>query len=1021
MAVEFNSAANLGLTTTGPNLNNLLDKLVTKELARLKPTEALRDSYKVRHGAWEQTKTLLQKVSATTDPMVDRLTWSSKKAISSDPDIVTATASISALPGKYPLMVDKVASFHQMGSQYFKTPDDFIGNGTIALSLIDERPYMLQVKEGNNTLQSLADSINNANLDISANVVKVGDDLDKPYRMLLTSKQMGKEGRIIYKANMQGGEAPDFNHRYTQPTPWVFAVKPLSDQTAEGLGASSTVPTFYGKYTGTGNKHLEVTFTALTTGKIAGDDQPMIGWKDNYGRSGQFKLGKFDYDPNTKLDLVDGIQVSFSPGDLVINDSFTLKAKPDESKFWWVKDENKPSVIYKPTPWAKQIGGGLPVIGGEFQGDRETVYNLKVRKGGVIGTTDHVYIDYTSDAGESGSIDVGLDYKPGHPIYFGKGLTLTMQKGVLQTGFTADFKVEPPLSKDYWWLFPDGSPDRPTKVDMPISWANSGEVNLNEDDLYDPNSKRSNAKVRVTGEYFLDQTKTYKVTVKGNGRVGVGDSIYLEWDDGLGRKGLLNIGTGYKPGTNIELEGGLSLNLNNSFVFNDDYFTFTATSPTIVPPNDTEIRLNPLDNKQGGQKFTSSTRQIKNAIEGVVLDIHQASDKIVTITIEEDRAKAKEAIAAFVKAYNEALIYMKEALKYDPETKIAGPLQAEYQLANIQDALRTFIVDAIPDLPRDANTLTYAGISLKKDGTLEFNEAKLDERLASDYDKVANLFRSNAVSNNVGLIFINSTPDTKNSGPAGYAIDVNQAATQGAYISNVVAAPFDVIKGKDKFQIELDGKMSKPIELADGPWTLRQVSKKIKREMTKEPAFKGIDFEVTLKDGRLRIDSGSYGANSTVKLIGLENADLPFLNGTQEIGKNVGGSINNHPASGTGRVIGGMKGNPEEGIRFISTLRPNQLNPTKPEAVVVYTTGKGALIKRYLNQQLKEKTGTVDTGIKNVGDRIQNLDESLARGAERVDRKKDRLSRQFANVEERLSKLNAVKADITQQFQNIGT
>jgi len=1019
MAIEFNSAANLGLnTTSGPNLNNLLDKIVAKEMDRLKPTQELKDVYTLRHDSWKQTRTLLGKVNLAADKLVDRVTWSSKKAISSDPEIVTATADSTAVPGVYPLIVDKVASYHQIGSQRFAKADAFIGNGIFSIGLLDEKPLNIKIGPGNNTLEGLANAMNDAKIDVSAKVVKLGND-DTPYQLILTSKESGAEGRIEITSNLQGGDAPDFSYRYTQPSPWLFAPRDLSNARADDKGGSTTTPIFSGNYTG--KKDLYLTFSAVNTGRVGGDDQPIVEWKDNYGRSGQLKLGKFDYPPGSDLDVVDGVKVRFSEGDLKIDDSFTVHAKPTEDKYWWVPDDQRPSKIDKPTPWAKQITEGLPEITGNFQSDYDDVYHFNVRKGGVIGVTDKIYIDYTSDNGEKGTVDVGLDYKPGQQLSLGKGLFLTMQKGTLQTGFQSDVKVESPLSNDYWWLFDDGEDSKKTLVNKALSWQNSNEVNLDEKDLYDPNSKRSNAEKKVVGTYKLDEDKTYTVKVKGNGTVGIADALYLEWDDGKGKKGTFNVGRGYTPGTDLKMEGGLSLQMGKGYLFQDDYFTFDAFSPTIVPPQDSEIRLNPLDNKQGGVKYTSSTKQIKNAIEGVVLDLHKASDKIVTITIEEDKAKAKESIANFVKAYNDALVYMKETLKYDPETKIAGPLQAEYQLANIQDVLRTIIVDAIPGLPRDANTLPYAGITIKKDGTLEFDEAKLDERLAKSYDKVANLFRNVAVVSNPGIIFVSSTLDTKNSGEKGYDVAVNKAATQGTYESAVVDGPMNIQAGKNKIAIAIDGKTSQPLEFEPGDWTLRQIERKIAKTIRREKAFSNFDVETKVEGKKLKISSGSYGSASSVVLKPLEGADLPFLNGQSTVGKNVEGMINNHPGMGSGRILSGANDQPEKGLRFLVASKANEVGDGKTTGKAVYTIGKGGIVKKYLTEQLKEKTGTVDTGVNNVGDRIQNLEEKLVRGAERVERKKDRLGRQFANVEKKLAKLNSVKQDITSQFQNIGS
>ena len=92
-----------------------------------------------------------------------------------------------------------------------------------------------------------------------------------------------------------------------------------------------------------------------------------------------------------------------------------------------------------------------------------------------------------------------------------------------------------------------------------------------------------------------------------------------------------------------------------------------------------------------------------------------------------------------------------------------------------------------------------------------------------------------------------------------------------------------------------------------------------------------------------------------------------------------------------------------------------QTNQSTPEANVVFTKGKGPIVKDYLDEQLNKNSGPVDTSIKNFSDRIDNLESRLASQTERIERRRESLVRQFSRAEARISDLRAQQAQIANQ------
>ena len=1017
MAVEFNTAASLGINTGAPDFRALYDKISAKELDRLKPTEALQEKFKTSFATWNDAKTALVKVQEASDKLIDRNTFAAQSAISSDPDIVTASATSLAEPGKYLVVVDKTASFHQIGSQKYLAPDVKIGQGQISIGFEDERSRPLTIDSSNDTIQGLVDTINNAKLEITASLAKTGD-VNSPYQVVLTSTRSGSEGRIIVKSNLTGGDAPNFDYRAEQPSKWYYAPGKKLDDLGGTQGASSTIPKIGGTFTGADDVVFQ--FSAVSSGRIGGEGNPAVAWRDSTGRNGLLKLGRYEYQPGQELEVADGLTISFSDGETVQDDMFTIQGNAASPPFLGIFGKDEPASFSMASNWSKQKGGGRPMIEGTYTGAEDDVYHFTVRQGGVIGTSPNVLLDYTSDNGEKGTLDFGLEYKPGTKFSIGNGLSVSLPTGVLQDGFTTDFSTNPAIGSDRWWLFDDGNTDgSPSGVSRVLDWSGQNTIST-DPDVYDPRSKKSNAEKVVTGDYLLDVDKKYKFTVRGEGRVGVSTGLYLDWEDNTGKKGELEIGADYNIGSEVPFDGGLNIALKDGFAFDGDYFFVDAFTPTIQGANDAQIRIGVDASGNGGQTFTSPTNEFIDAIPGVTLNAIKADPKVVTITIEQDREKVKEAIKEFILSYNDALNFIQSAVKYDPETKIAGPLQAERNLVQIQESLRKILVEAIPGLPTDANTLPFAGVKITKDATIDFDEALLDERLASDYDRVADIFRSYAKTNNPSIRYAGSAGQTKASGTKGYDIDITQAPTPGKYTSASFTDFITIPPGEHSFVLNLDGKQSTPIKLESGDWSLRQIRREIVKAVDSDAGLKGLKPKIEVLDNRLVITSDKYASNSAVSITPFENSVIPFANGsTTTQGTSVAGTINGHQAIGSGQLLIGSDDTPEKGLQFFVTLGNAQINQGQPEANAVFSIGKGGITKGYLDEQLKNNTGPVDTSIKAYSERVENLDDRLTLQKDRIDRKKERLSKQFINAEKKIGELKSQQQSLS--FQGLPT
>lgn len=137
----------------------------------------------------------------------------------------------------------------------------------------------------------------------------------------------------------------------------------------------------------------------------------------------------------------------------------------------------------------------------------------------------------------------------------------------------------------------------------------------------------------------------------------------------------------------------------------------------------------------------------KNVIDDVIsgLTINLTKDPLDAgpvkgnISIREDSSGAKEAIEAFVKAYNETHSTLRSLSSYDVEAQQASTLTGDSTVRSIQNQLRDSVAGGLAGLG-GASSLAQIGISFDRSGILTIDHGKLDAALADEELDVGALF-----------------------------------------------------------------------------------------------------------------------------------------------------------------------------------------------------------------------------------------------------------------------------------------
>ena len=132
-----------------------------------------------------------------------------------------------------------------------------------------------------------------------------------------------------------------------------------------------------------------------------------------------------------------------------------------------------------------------------------------------------------------------------------------------------------------------------------------------------------------------------------------------------------------------------------------------------------------------GVVVTRSTNTISDVLKGVTLNL-TAEDPTATatMTVERFAASPREAVKAFVEAYNAARKLLGEQMA------IGQPLANEPMARAVRGSMSKAILDKGTGLPADLATLASVGVSLNKDGTLAYDEAKFNTAYTGRFDEL---------------------------------------------------------------------------------------------------------------------------------------------------------------------------------------------------------------------------------------------------------------------------------------------
>lgn len=199
---------------SGLDIESLVSQLLTAERAPAELRLARREANLTSElSAFGTLKGLLADVQTRASVLKNPATFTQRTAVSSDTAALQATAAANATAGNYTLAVNARATAQTLASGSFANKTDPVGEGvltirfgTVAATASDPGPQQvtsftentertgaaITIDSSNNTLEGVRDAINQAEIGISASIVKDGDG----FRLLLSGPDTGAANGI---------------------------------------------------------------------------------------------------------------------------------------------------------------------------------------------------------------------------------------------------------------------------------------------------------------------------------------------------------------------------------------------------------------------------------------------------------------------------------------------------------------------------------------------------------------------------------------------------------------------------------------------------------------------------------------------------------------------------------------------------------------------------------------------------------------------------------------------------------
>ena len=208
-----------------------------------------------------------------------------------------------------------------------------------------------------------------------------------------------------------------------------------------------------------------------------------------------------------------------------------------------------------------------------------------------------------------------------------------------------------------------------------------------------------------------------------------------------------------------------------------------------------------------GISMTRTTNSVDDLFDGFTLDLKKTSGTAVRISSEVDLTSVKSLIDSYVLTYNDVMKNLTAMGANDPSSNDNdGALIGDSTLREIMSELREMSSTALSGYEGGPYYLSNLGVATTRDGTLTFDQKKMETMFKSKPESVRAFFSNNLSTSNTNITI--DSFDFVNTQPGSYAF-----ATNG---STHTIGGVSATKNGDKYSVSSGDPQGLTIEVANG-------------------------------------------------------------------------------------------------------------------------------------------------------------------------------------------------------------
>ncbi len=477
---------------------------------------------------------------------------------------------------------------------------------------------------------------------------------------------------------------------------------------------------------------------------------------------------------------------------------------------------------------------------------------------------------------------------------------------------------------------------------------------------------------------------------------------------------IINDGSGYRltlQTTSTGEENSISLEVSDASDASDtDASGLSALAFNASATNLTQTKA--ADNAEltvNGLQVVSASNSVDFAVDGLTLSLKKLTSDPVTITVSEDRGRAKAAVQGLVDGYNELVKTLNGLTSYDAEQQSAQVLTGDGTVRSLIRSIRSEINASYLANGALYTTLAELGVSTSvSDGLLSLDSAELDAALETSPEDVSRIMAAVGIPTNTNVEFVSSASTTAE---GSYDINLTVNKTAASFVSgsssvsntNNDTISFNLIVSGVQQSISYDTGGGNPSYTAIASGVTSAIS----------TAYGSNVANVTTDGAIFTIETTSLGAGNSISIdnVGGDAASYGFTAGSGTNGATTyDATINGESASFDEErgEISALVGSSAEGL-VLRVLG----GASGDLGSVSYSLGVGSKLDSLIESLLQED-GLIDARIDGLNTSIKNIEgqnEALEIRAAALER---RYRNQFNGLETLISQLNTTQTYLTQ-------